>query len=380
MIDHAEITVEGGHGGPGIVSFRREKFRPRGGPDGGRGGNGGDVFFVADRNLTTLADLTRGRYFKAPSGERGKSGGKRGKSGDDLVLKVPVGTEVWQKTGDGDRRLLADFCEHGEKILVAKGGRGGRGNRALRTTDNPLPREAEEGQPGEKKRVVLELKLIADVGIVGFPNVGKSTLLKALTHADPKIASYPFTTLEPNLGVLRRGSRAVVLADIPGLIEGASEGKGLGDKFLRHIERTRILLHVIDPSTVALELDEPCTAEATLEAYFLLREELGEYSGKLLERPEIVVINKIDLPNVADLREGLEAEFDKRNLPVFFISAITGEGLEKVEDAILEEVKIAPRPQKKEEPIPVFGISDLKNKQIVFRKKLPMLEWPGKLK
>ncbi|MEA2020329.1 MAG: GTPase ObgE [Patescibacteria group bacterium] len=378
MIDHAEIVVEGGNGGPGIVSFRREKFRPRGGPDGGRGGKGGDVYFVADENLTTLADLTRERYFQAPSGERGKSGGKRGKSGKDLTLKVPVGTEVWQKTEDDDLRLLADLCDHGEQVLVAKGGRGGRGNRALRTTDNPLPREAEEGQPGERKRIVLELKLIADVGIVGFPNAGKSTLLRALTHADPKIASYPFTTLEPNLGVFRKNSKAIVLADIPGLIEGASEGRGLGDEFLRHIERTRIILHVIDPTSAALELNKPCSVETTMKAYNLLREELGDYSKNLLESPELIVINKVDLPDVAGLKEGLEEKFASRDIPITFVSALTGEGLGTLGDILLEKVKTAPRPEKREEPLPVFGISDLKNKQIVFREGLPVVKWSGK--
>ncbi len=378
MIDRVEITAEGGKGGDGIVSFHRERFRPRGGPDGGRGGSGGDVYFIADQNLTTLSDLTHQRYFEAPSGERGKTSGKRGKSGEDLVLKVPTGTEVWEETESEERRLLADLSEHGEKVLVAQGGRGGRGNRALKSSEDPLPREAEEGQPGERKKLVLELKLIADVGLVGFPNAGKSTLLKALTRAEPKVASYPFTTLEPNLGVLKKDSKTIVLADVPGLIEGASKGRGLGDQFLRHIERTRVILHIIDPKSVSVELGKECSVETVLEAYGLLRKELEDYSEGLLQRPEIVAINKVDLSQVAELKEDLYKEFHNRGLPVLFISGLTGEGLEELVELLFEKTESAPFPQQKEEPVSVFGISDLKNKQLVFRKSLPRVDWPGK--
>ncbi len=378
MIDRAEIVVEGGKGGRGIVSFRREKFRPRGGPDGGNGGSGGDVYVQGDENLTTLADFRRERYFRGEDGESGKSGASRGKSGEDLVLKVPLGTEVWEQFEDREPRLVADICDDGEKVLVVKGGRGGRGNKSLQNTEDRLPREAEEGQKGERKELLLELKMIADVGIIGFPNAGKSTLLKSLTSAEPQVGSYPFTTLEPNLGMLTREGKRIILADIPGLIKGASKGKGLGFKFLRHIERTRVLLHVIDPQSASFRLDKHNMVKAAEIAYEQLRAELGEYAPEILERPEIIAINKIDVPKIAEEAEGIKAVLRPKAEGCVSISAVEGTGLDELVGLLATVLDRAPELERLEQPLPVFGIEDLKNKQMVFRAPRGVLEWPGK--
>ncbi len=379
MIDRAEIVVEGGKGGRGIVSFRREKFRPRGGPDGGNGGSGGDVYMEGDENLTTLADFRRDRYFRAEDGETGKSGARRGKSGEDLVLKVPLGTEVWEEVEDREPRLIADICDDGQRVLVVKGGRGGRGNKSLQNTEDRLPREAEEGQKGERKELHLELKMIADVGIIGFPNAGKSTLLKSLTSAEPQVGSYPFTTVEPNLGVLTREGKRMILADIPGLIKGASKGKGLGFKFLRHIERTRVLLHVIDPQSASFRLGENDMTKAAEIAYEQLRAELGEYAPEILERPEIIAVNKIDISKIAEEAEGIKEALRPKAEECVSISAVDGTGLDELVGLLATVLDRAPELERLEQPLPVFGIEDLKNKQMVFREPRGVLEWPGKI-
>jgi len=369
MIDTAEIVVRGGNGGDGVVSFLREKFRPRGGPDGGRGGRGGDLYILADPNLSTLEDFRRGRYFEAEGGGRGGPNKRRGRKGRDLVLKVPLGTEVWE-AGE-EKRLLADLSSLGKPFLAASGGAGGRGNAALRSSLRPLPKIAENGVPGEQRALRLELRLIADVGLVGLPNAGKSTFLRAVTAARPKVGDYPFTTLEPNLGVVSAVGdfgRRVVLADIPGLIKGAAEGKGLGDDFLRHVERTRILLHLIDPLSAAQAVDSPCSAKATLAAYQVIRGELGDYSSQLLVKPEIVVINKIDLQEVRDICDDIKRVFGERGISPLFVSAQVGEGLEELLAQVLSVLAELPKTEEvRKVPLPVFGISQLKNRRMVFR-------------
>jgi len=379
MIDRAEIVVQGGKGGDGLVSFRREKFRPRGGPNGGSGGDGGDVYLEVDPNLDTLADFRRERFFKAPSGERGKAHNKKGKSGEDLILNVPPGTEVWELISGKKNRLLADLTSTRDQVLVAQGGRGGRGNKALQTSSNRLPCQSEEGRAGERRELILELKLIADIGIIGLPNAGKSTLLKSLTAAKPKIAPYVFTTLDPNLGVAKYSSEKYVLADVPGLIKGASSGKGLGQRFLRHIERTKVILHLIDPLSAARNLKENLSAKVAFKAYKIVRGELASYESALLERPEIVAINKIDREEVAQFRDDLLKIFQDNGVDIHFISAKEEKNLDELQESLLRELAAAPSFEEKEEAPPVFRIDDLKNRQIVFRKKPRMIDWPGKL-
>lgn len=279
MIDYAKITVKAGDGGAGKVAWRQDKFVRKGGPDGGNGGDGGSVYFLSAAELNTLKNFQFQKEFKAEAGRSGESNRRTGRGGKDLIIKVPVGTVV-----DG-----ADFTAAGQKVLICRGGTGGRGNWAFRSPSNTTPKTAEAGTPGEQKELVLELKLLADIGLIGLPNSGKSTLLSVLTRARPKIAAYPFTTLEPNLGVMPAIGRSafgrdLVIADIPGLIEGASRGRGLGIDFLRHIERCRVLVHLIDATGKTIAAD-----------YQKVRNELGQYSPKLLQKPEIIVLNKIDL-------------------------------------------------------------------------------------
>ncbi|RKY27701.1 MAG: GTPase ObgE [Planctomycetota bacterium] len=328
FIDEASIVVRGGRGGDGCCSFRREKYVPRGGPDGGDGGRGGDVILVADRNLNTLIDLSHAKEFAAGNGRPGMGKKKYGRSGEDLIIRVPVGTVVRDaETGD----VLRDLVRDGERLVAACGGRGGRGNARFATSTNRAPRYAEEGREGEAREIHLELKLLADVGLVGLPNAGKSTLLSKLSRARPKIGAYPFTTRYPYLGIVSAGEYdTFVMADIPGLIEGAHEGAGLGDEFLRHIERTRIILHMIDIA--------PQGGPPPQEAYETIRGELADYSAELAQKPEIVVANKMDLPGseeaLAGLREGT-------GLDVLGISAITGRGLEDLLRAILPMLRSA---------------------------------------
>ena len=321
MIDAVEIEVEGGAGGRGAVSFRREKFVPRGGPDGGRGGRGGDVIVIANGQLNTLRRYRRQRRFRAESGANGGTNQKRGRAGSTLLLELPVGTIVSQVSG-GLTEQLVDLEADGQSLVVAWGGRGGQGNMYFRSSTNQTPRVAQKGEPGERRRLKFELRVLADVGIVGLPNAGKSSLLRHLSAARPRVADYPFTTLEPHLGVVSVGWDEFVMADLPGLIEGAADGAGLGHDFLRHTSRTRLLVHLIDGSQ-----NDP------LEAKALVDRELAGYSAELAARPQIVVLNKVDLEEVDVLRDEISALFDAGEQPPLFCSAVTGEGTDAVVNA-----------------------------------------------
>jgi len=325
FVDEALIWVKAGDGGRGCVSFRREKYVPRGGPDGGDGGKGGDVILEADPNLKTLLDYRYKREYKAQNGEPGKGKNQHGKDGKPLILKVPVGTIVKDAQTD---KVIADLSKPFERLVVARGGKGGRGNARFATPIRQAPHFAEPGQPGEERWLKLELKLLADVGLIGFPNTGKSTLLRKISRARPEVAPYPFTTLRPYLGVVRLEDKEFIVADIPGLIEGAHKGIGLGNQFLKHIERTRLLVHLIDISN----------GEEALELYEKIRNELGLYKEDLLEKPELVVLNKIDLPQVREKVEEVKEAFQNRGLPFFAISALTGEGIEELLRGIIRRL------------------------------------------
>lgn len=331
FVDQVKIYVKGGDGGNGMVAFRREKYVPKGGPAGGDGGKGGDVVFVVDEGLRTLMDFRYQRHFKAPRGEHGMSKNQHGKNAEDLIVKVPPGTVV---IDDETKEVIADLTEHGQRFVVAKGGRGGRGNTRFATASNPAPEIAENGEPGQQRYVTLELKLLADVGLVGFPSVGKSTLLSVVSAAKPKIADYHFTTIVPNLGVVEtEDGRSFVMADLPGLIEGAHQGVGLGHQFLRHIERTRVIVHVIDMA--AIEGRDP------YEDYLVINEELKQYNLRLTERPQIIVANKMDMPNAEQhLREFKEKLKD--DVPIFPISAVTRQGLRELLFAIADLLETTP--------------------------------------
>jgi len=317
FVDEIDVFVKGGDGGAGCVSFRREKFVPRGGPDGGDGGDGGDVILEADPAITTLLDFHYQRHYTAERGQHGQGANKQGRSGADTVLRVPLGTMVSELDGG---LAVGDLTERGQRLLVARGARGGRGNARFVTSTNRAPRRADLGRAGEERWIHLELKLLADVGVIGFPNAGKSTLVSRLSAAKPKIADYPFTTLQPTLGIVRVDEgRAFVIADLPGLIPGAAEGKGLGHRFLRHTERTRLLVHLID-------LD-PSTGRDPMADYEAIQEELRAYSEELAARPQIVVVNKVELPGTKTSRAAVERLCVKRGLPFHAISAVTGEGL-----------------------------------------------------
>lgn len=318
MIDSVEIEVEGGSGGRGAVSFRREKFVPRGGPDGGRGGRGGDVVVVANGQLNTLRRYRRQRRFRAEPGANGGTNQKRGRSGATLLLELPVGTTVSRLRG-AESEQLVDLGQDGQSQVVAWGGRGGQGNMYFRSSTNQTPRVAQKGEPGERSRLKFELRVLADVGIVGLPNAGKSSLLRYLSAARPRVADYPFTTLEPHLGVVSVGWDEFVMADLPGLIEGAADGAGLGHDFLRHTSRTRLLVHLVDGSQ-----DDPLAAKA------LVDRELASYSAELASRPQIVVINKADLEEVDVFREEIAAQFGDSGSPPLFCSAVTGQGTDEV--------------------------------------------------
>jgi GTPase len=317
FVDQIDIFVKGGDGGAGCVSFRREKYVPRGGPDGGDGGDGGSVWLEADPALTTLLDFHYKRHYHAERGTHGEGSNRHGATGQDLVLRVPIGTVVTDRaTGE----LIGDLAVPGQRVLAIAGPRGGRGNARFASSTNRAPRRADLGRPGPERWLHLELKLLADVGVVGFPNAGKSTLVSRLSAARPKIADYPFTTLEPTLGIVRvDDERSFVIADLPGLIPGAATGKGLGHQFLRHTERTRLLLHVLD-------LD-PQTGRDPLDDHAALNRELLAYSPELAARPQLIVANKSDLPEAAPRRERIERHCAARELPFFVISAATGAGL-----------------------------------------------------
>ena len=315
FLDEVKIFVRSGDGGNGLVAFRREKYVPKGGPAGGDGGRGANVVFIVDEGLRTFMDYRYQKKFVAPNGENGMSKGMHGRKSKDLYLKVPPGTVI-RDTDTGE--VLADLVEHEQEVIVARGGRGGRGNCRFATPSNPAPEIAENGEPGEERNLTLELKLMADVGLVGFPSVGKSTLLSITSKAKPKIADYHFTTLAPNLGVVEtRDHRSFVMADLPGLIEGASQGVGLGHQFLRHIERTKVIVHVVDMS--ATDGRDP------YEDYKIINQELGEYNMRLLERPQIVVANKMDIPaaqeNLEEFKSKLAA--DGEEVDIVEISAFT---------------------------------------------------------
>ncbi|QID32617.1 GTPase ObgE [Pampinifervens florentissimum] len=334
FVDRVKIHVKAGNGGNGAVAFLREKYRPFGGPAGGDGGKGGDVVLVATGRKHTLYDFKFQAHFKAQRGEHGKGKNQKGKDGEDLIIEVPVGTVVIDaETGE----VLCDLVKDGQRCVVAKGGRGGRGNAHFATPTNQTPRYAEKGEKGEERWLILELKLIADVGLVGLPNAGKSTLISVLTRAKPKIADYPFTTLSPVLGVMDLDEeRHVVIADIPGLIEGASQGKGLGLDFLRHIERTKLLLHLVDISEGR--------AEDPIKAFQTVLKEMENYSPELLKKPQIVVGTKLDALSDRSYIESLKKVFESMGYPFVAISAVTGENLNDLKYLIgrkLEELKDA---------------------------------------
>lgn len=325
FLDEAKIYVRSGDGGAGCCSFRREKNVPMGGPDGGNGGHGGDVIIECVEGLNTLIDFRYQQHFKARKGEHGKGGNRTGESAEDLIIKVPVGTQVLEEDKE---TLLVDMVTPGQQFLIAKGGAGGAGNACFKSSINQAPRMFTEGEPGEERWIWLKLKLIADAGLLGLPNAGKSTFLAATSRAKPKIADYPFTTLKPQLGVVQVGEKEFVLADIPGLIEGAHEGVGLGLKFLSHVERCSVLLHLIDG-----------TAEDVGESYRTIRHELQEYSEELAKKPEIVALNKADAIPEEDIA-AKKAELAKLSgKPVYVISGATGQGVKEVLQIMLHTIE-----------------------------------------
>lgn len=331
--DYTKIIIKSGDGGNGAATFRREKYVAAGGPDGGDGGKGGDIYFQVDKDKNTLIDFRYNKKFKAENGENGSGSHCNGKYGKDLYIKVPIGTIVKDvETG----KVVADLSNPGQTELILKGGRGGRGNSHFATATRQAPRFSEDGEKGEEKEIILELKLLADVGLLGFPNVGKSTFLSVVTEARPKIANYHFTTLEPNLGVVKtKNGDGFVIADIPGIIEGASEGVGLGIQFLRHVERTRLLLHFLDVS--GQEGRNP------VEDFNTINEELKKYSEKLSNRKQIIVANKIDAMQDENLLKEVEELAKKENFKLFKISAATKQGIEELIDYVTEELKNLPK-------------------------------------
>lgn len=317
FVDRVEIEVQGGRGGNGCVSFRREKYVPHGGPDGGDGGEGGSVVIVAKHGVNNLAALAHHKFWRAASGSPGSGANKQGKSADDLVIEVPPGTLLIDAKGGF---TLKDLTHDGDQVIAARGGAAGRGNASFKTATNRAPRDHTPGGEGERRQLILELKVIADVGLIGKPNAGKSTLLSRLTRARPAIADYPFTTKYPNLGIVNvDGDRQFVLADIPGLIEGAHAGAGLGHEFLRHIERAGILVHLVEPS--------PADESDPVQNYHIIRDELAQYDDQLARRPEIVVVSKAELPGAEEIHRQLESETHGE---VLLISAVTGQGLDQL--------------------------------------------------
>ena len=324
FLDQAKIYVKAGDGGSGSASFRREKFIEFGGPDGGDGGYGGSIIFATDRNLNTLIDFRYQQHFKAERGQSGKGKKKTGKSGKDLILKVPIGTQIFE---EDNNTLIEDLLKSEQKIIIANGGRGGLGNVRFKSSTNRAPRKKTNGNKGESFWIWLQLKVIADIGIVGMPNSGKSSLLALLTSARPKIANYPFTTINPNLGVASYNNKEITLADIPGLIEGAHEGIGLGDKFLRHIERCKNILHLID-----------ITNENVLESYYNVRKELSKYSNKLIKKKEIIVLNKIDMISDEEINKKIKIFSKKTKKKIYIISALKNKGLETIKRILINYV------------------------------------------
>lgn len=330
FVDELNITLIAGTGGDGCTSFRREKYVPMGGPDGGNGGKGGSILFKVDKNLKTLIDLSYKKIIKAPKGENGKGSNKYGKNAKDIIISVPAGTTIYDaKTNE----VLADLIEEDEEVIIAKGGRGGKGNKSFATHDMPAPKFSEKGEPGEEKLVHLELKVLADVGLIGMPSVGKSTLLSIISSASPKIAAYHFTTLSPNLGVVKlKNSKSFVMADLPGLIEGASSGVGLGIEFLKHAMRTKILAHVIDMG--ASEGRNPITD------YKVIRNEIEKYSELLKNKKEIVIANKMDLPNAKNNLNNFKKEFSQTK--ILEISCMNNIGINELVNQLAEELENIP--------------------------------------
>lgn len=333
FVDEVEVYVKAGNGGDGLVGFRREKFVPKGGPAGGDGGRGGDILFRVDEGLTTLMDLRYNRHYKASRGENGMNQGKHGKNAEPLIVMVPPGTTI---TDNDTGRVLADLKAHGEEATIAQGGRGGRGNLRFASPRNPAPHIAENGEPGEERNVKVELKLIADVGLVGFPSVGKSTLLSVVSAAKPKVADYHFTTLAPNLGVVSTAEHeSFVMADLPGLIEGAHEGIGLGHQFLRHVERTRIIVHVIDMART--EGRDP------YEDFLAINNELKKYDSSLLERPQIIAANKMDMPEAEIYLKEFKQALSDEKIPIYPISSVTKNGIRDLLFGIKKKLDTLPK-------------------------------------
>lgn len=383
MVDLVEIKVKAGKGGDGKVSFRREKYIPKGGPDGGDGGRGGDIIFVADNNMSTLIDFKSKRVFEAEDGQQGGPNKMFGKSGSNLYIRLPVGTLVYEMQdefseevggsavkhsfNESKQILVCDLVKPGQEYVIARGGVGGKGNINFKGSKNQSPLQYTKGTAGEEKILKLEIKLIADVGLVGAPNAGKSTLLNKLTNANAKVANYPFTTISPNLGVLRiEKGMDMILADIPGLIEGASGGKGLGDDFLRHVERTRILIHLIDPLTSGYDnLDEN-----SFKDYLMIREELAKYGRKLDSKKSLICINKIDITEVKNAFADIKKRFEKEGLEVFGISAVTGEGLDPLIKKVVYMLDKTPKDNifETEKVVKRYNITNLPNRRVVFDK------------
>jgi GTP-binding protein len=356
MIDRAYIQVQSGRGGNGVISGRKEKFVPYGGPDGGDGGDGGNVFISCDESTGTLQRFRYKQRYRATHGGDGASRDKHGANGEDIDVLVPVGTQVWS---DGDEpHLIVDLAAAGNRVMIASGGKGGRGNARFATSRNQYPLLAEEGEASTELSLRLDLKLIADIGIVGAPNAGKSSLLAALTAAHPKIAGYPFTTLEPVLGVLERGPHTIVIVDIPGLIEGAHEGIGLGDQFLRHIERTRVLVHVIDGSA-----DDP------VSTYHEIRQEMEQFGQGLTDKLEIIAINKTDVDGVTEMSELYEAELVGEGYAFCSISAAGRSGLDELTDRMFAALDESREDQESaaEQPVPVIRPVEPRREQLVRR-------------
>jgi GTP-binding protein len=328
FIDEATLSVSAGKGGDGCVSMRREKFAPMGGPDGGDGGRGGDVVVVATSNLATLQDQRMRRAVRAEAGVNGAGRNKTGRDGKSIVIKVPVGTILTEISGESEEIPVVDLTRDGQRVVVARGGRGGAGNTRFKTSTRQAPDFAKPGREGGSRMLRFSLKLIADVGLLGFPNAGKSTMLRRISAAKPRVAAYPFTTLVPSLGVVEVDERRFVVADIPGLIEGASDGAGLGGRFLRHVERTRVLLHLLDAGALVLEDDD------LVQRYDAIRKELGAHQPALLERDEIVVLNKIDLVADPGALDAVEETLRARGREVFRVSGATGEGIETMIRAV----------------------------------------------
>ncbi|QNM81996.1 GTPase ObgE [Sphingomonas sabuli] len=325
FLDQAKIFIRSGAGGPGAVSFRREKYIEFGGPDGGDGGKGGDVVFEAVPGLNTLIDFRYTQHFRAPRGKGGAGQNRTGAKGKDLIVKVPIGTQVL--ADDEDRSLIADLTREGQQVALLKGGMGGRGNASYKSSTNRAPRQHQTGEAGEEMWVWLRLKLLADVGLLGLPNAGKSTFLNAVTNASAKVGAYPFTTLRPQLGVVRHKGREFVLADIPGLIEGAAEGAGVGDRFLGHVERTRVLLHLVDA-----EAEDPAAAWKTV------RDEMDRYGAGLTDKQEIVALSRCDLVDAEQLADARAALAEAGARTPLILSSATGDGLDSVLDALIERL------------------------------------------